>query len=379
MIHPFAASRELFPILKHKVQLSSCSQSALSIPVAQALQDYLEVWQRQGMDWVGWMQAVEEAKAEFAQLIGADPQDVAVAGSVSDAASHIASALSYTAERRRIVVGECDFPSMGHVWLAQQPRGAEVHFVPAAGGHCTPASHYQACVDERTRLISVSHVAYDTGFIQDLGAIQRLAQSHGALVFVDAYQSAGALDIDVQRDGIDILAAGAQKFLLGCPGIAFLYVRPGLAAQLQPGNTGWFGRQNPFAFDIRKLDFPANASRFNTGTPPMVNAFAARAALRLLNSLERGAVQDHLLHLARLAREESQHLGLTLALPLQAPTLTTALRVGDAAACEKRLAEQGYLTSARRDILRIAPHFYNTEADVLGAVRALAALRNTEG
>lgn len=373
MHHPFAAFRSQFPILDQQAQLSSCSQSALSVPVIEAVHAYLESWQTQGMDWAGWMLAVDEAKAEFARLIGAQPQDIAVAGSVADATSAVASALRFEPGKEVVVVGESDFPSQGHVWLAQAPRGAHVRFASAQADRCVTPACLEAVIDDRTLLIHVSHVAYDTGYIQDLAAIRQLASQHSAILFVDAYQSAGALDIDVERDQVDVLVAGAQKFMLGCPGIAFLYVRPGLATTMQPTHTGWFGRREPFAFDIRKLDFSDNANRFNAGTPPMVNAFAARAGLRLLNGLDRAEVQGYLLQLSQIGREEARRLGLKpVVSDLGVSTLTTAILVQDAASSEQRLRQSGFITSARHDVLRIVPHFYNTEGEVIRAVRALA-------
>lgn len=377
MQHPFEASRALFPILAHKVQLSSCSQSALATPVAEAVQAYLDSWRDQGMDWPGWMQAVDEARAGFARLINAAPQDVAVMGSVSDIASSVGSALPFVPGKNRIVVGETDFPSMGHVWLAHEQRGAEVVFVPSADGcHLEPQA-YAAAIDERTALVSVSHVAYANGFRQDLGAMVALAHAHDALLFVDAYQSVGAVHIDVQRDAVDVLASGAQKFMLGCPGIAFVYVRPAIAHRLRPSNTGWFGRVNPFAFDIRQLDYAEGGARLNTGTPPMVNACAARAATALLAEVGVPAIEAWLGHLSEVALAEAARLQLRVASPTQLrhKAATTALRVGPRAAdVERQLAAQGFVVSARNDLIRVAPHFYNTEQDVVGALRALAAL-----
>lgn len=377
--HPFARTRAAFPILASKAQLSSCSQSALCTPVEEAIAGYLALWRDKGMDWVGWMNTVEAAKAAFARLVNARPQDVAVCGSVSDAASTIASALDFGRSGRSIVVGENEFPSVGHVWLAQRRRGARISFAPADDEGWISAESYETAMAQAKNcaLVSVSHAAFYNGALQDIAAITRGARERGAITFVDAYQSAGALCIDVQRDGIDILAAGAQKFLLGCPGIAFLYVRPGLAETLTPGNTGWFGRVNPFAFDIRGLDFPPHAGRFNTGTPPMINGHAARAALEFITALDGKQVEGYLRHLSRTAVEEARRLGFSVASPLDASrrAVTTALRVRDAAALERAMAEAGYIVSARNDVIRIAPHFYNTEQEVVGALRALARLQ----
>ena len=376
MNFPFAAQRSLFPILQRKIQLSSCSQSALCTPVADALDAYVRSWREHGMDWIGWMDTVNAAKAEFGRLIGAEALDIGVLSSVSDVASSLASALDFSGSRKRIVTAEIDFPSVGHVWLAQQERGAQVAFIDARPGDVVDPGRYAAVIDERTRLVCVSHVSYYNGSIQDIAAIARETRRQGAVLFVDAYQSAGALRIDVQRDGIDILASGAQKYLLGCPGLAFMYIRRDLAKTLEPRNTGWFGRVNPFAFDIRTLDYAAGARRFDTGTPPMVNAYAAHAGLKLLNSLDGALVERYLSHLSSVAIEEARALGLVIAssTDLRVKASNTAIQVPNASALEAKMAEAGYIVSARNDVVRIAPHFYNTAEDVTGALRALARL-----
>lgn len=374
MTFDFESQRALFPILTKKAQLSSCSQSALSTPVMQAMSDYTTSWLENGMDWMGWMDAVHAAKAEFAQLIHAEAKDIAAMSCVSDIASSIGSALEFTPEKNGVVLGEIDFPSMGHVWLAHQRKGAVVQFVKADGNHCIDLQSYQSVIDARTRLVSISHVSYHNGFIQDIGAIADMAHKHGALVFVDAYQSVGSLQIDVVRDQIDVLACGAQKFLLGCPGIAFAYIRPDLANTLLPSNTGWFGRTNPFAFDIRGLDYAPGAPRFDTGTPPMVNAFAARAGMQLLNTLDMGKVESYLAHLSEVALHELKRLGLRSASPgnVAQKASNTAVYVGDSRGVEQKMAQAGFIVSARNDVIRVAPHFYNTEEEVVMAIRALA-------
>ena len=376
MKHPFSSYRKLFPILDHTIQLSSCSQSALSLPVRRAIDEYLEVWLKRGADWGYWMEQVALARAEFARMIHAQPDDIAVLGSVSDAASSIASALHFEADRREIVTTTLDFPSICHVWLAQAPRGAQVRFVQAEAGSTDTTERIAGALDAQTALVSVSHACFYDGQRVDIAATGREARRHGAIQFVDAYQSAGAITIDVEAQAVDILAAGAQKYLLGIPGIAFLYVRPTLARRLTPTVTGWFGRVDPFAFDPAGLDFAAGAARFNTGTPPMMCASVARASMALLNEIGIPAIEDYLGQLSAVALEEAVRLGLVVASPADAAAkgANTAIRVPDAARIEARMLEAGYVVSARNDVIRIAPHFYNTAEDVTGALRALAGL-----
>lgn len=372
----FEAERALFPILAHKAQLSSCSQSALSTPVSEAMARYMASWRESGMDWVGWGVALDQAKTEFAKLVGADCGDIAVMSCVSDLASSIGNCLEFGRDKNGIVLGEIDFPSLGHVWLAQQSRGAQVQFVQGDGQGVITLEDYARAINDRTRLVSVSHVSYSNGFKQDIAAIATLAHARDALVFVDAYQSVGVMRIDVLRDGIDMLVCGAQKFLLGCPGIAFMYVRRDLAQQLRPANTGWFGRVDPFAFDIRQLDYADGARRFDTGTPPYINAAAAGAGMALLNRLDMGAVESYIEHLSAVALQAAAQHGLSIASPLN-PRLkgsNTAIHVNDSAAVEKKMAEAGFIVSARGAVIRIAPHFYNTEQEVAGAMAALARI-----
>ena len=372
----FDAQRALFPILARQAQLSSCSQSALSTPVSEAITRYMASWRDLGMHWGGWAVVLDQAKAEFARLIGADSGDIAVMSCVSDLASSLGNCLDFAQQRNGIVLGEIDFPSLGHVWLAQQSRGAQVSFVGADGQGAIALEDYQRAITEQTRLVSVSHVSYSNGFKQDIGAITALAHAQGALVFVDAYQSVGAMAIDVMRDNIDVLVCGAQKYLLGCPGIAFMYVRRDLAQRLQPANTGWFGRVNPFAFDIRQLDYADGARRFDTGTPPYINAAAANAGMALLNSLDMAAVESHIEHLSAVALQAAKNHGLRIASPLDPKRKgsNTAIYVNDSAAVEKKMAAAGFIVSARGAVIRVAPHFYNTEQEVAGAMAALARL-----
>jgi selenocysteine lyase/cysteine desulfurase len=376
MSFPFAAQRALFPILASRAQLSSCSQSALSHPVSDAIQRYMGSWQNEGMDWGGWQIVLDHAKAEFAKLIGADAGDIAVMSCVSDLASSFGNTLAFDSGKNGIVMGEIDFPSLGHVWLAQQSRGAEVQFLSADGQGAIALEAYESTISDETRLVSVSHVSYSTGFRQDIGAIAALAHAKDALIFVDAYQSVGAMSIDVLRDDIDVLVCGAQKYLLGCPGIAFMYVRRDLAQRLKPANTGWFGRVNPFSFDVRQLDYADGARRFDTGTPPYINAAAADAGMTLLNSLDMAVVEPYIEQLSSVALQAARQHGLRIASPLD-PKLkgsNTAIHVDDSAAVEKKMAAAGFVVAARGSLIRVAPHFYNTEAEVAGAMAALAKL-----
>lgn len=371
----FSKERGYFPILKEKIQLSSCSQSALSVQVQHSIREFIQTWISEGMNWEKWMACVEEAKALFAKMINASPEEVAVLSSVSDAASAVAIALDFTGERNKVVTTEIDFPSIGHVWLAQQKRGAEVSFIPEIQ-HEIPLEAYHDHVDQQTLITSISHVSYYNGFKQDLKNIASIVHSKGSYLFVDAYQSAGSVAIDVKDMDIDFLSTGSQKFMLGTPGIAFLYVKKEIAVQLEPATTGWFGRVSPFAFDIKQLDYAEGARRFNTGTPPMINAYAARAGLKLLSEIGVDRIENYLSKLSSFAIHYAKEKDFKLASPedLNKKASNTAIFIPNAPEMEKLLHQHNIIISSRNDVIRISPHFYNTEEDIATAIDKMAHL-----
>jgi selenocysteine lyase/cysteine desulfurase len=370
-----AQFRKRFPILQHYIQLSSCSQSAMHEKVKQAVDHYMESWETQGMDWAGWMAAVEEARERFAALIHAEPDDVAVVSSVSHAASAIAASLEFSRGKPGIVLTEMDFPCIGHVWLSQADRGAQVKFIAMESGHDIPLEKYEETIDEHTLLASVSHAAYYNGFKQDIRQIAEIAHRKGALLFVDAYQSAGNAEIDVKENDVDFLAAGMQKYLLGIPGIAFLYIKRSVADELKPRVTGWFGQARPFAFDIKSVEYAKGARKFDSGTPPMISGFAAKAALEVIQDIGVVNIETYLRELADFTINYALENGLEVKSPKGAGRgASIAVFAEKAGEVEARMKKKGVIVSARNDVIRIAPHFYNTKEDVKIAVDLLRSI-----
>lgn len=367
------ALRAQIPLLERAIPLNNCSQAPLTRVTRDAAARYMESWNSRGMDWDEWMGEVELARRAFATMINAEPDEIAVVSSVSQATSAIATALDFGNGRDVVVASGAEFPTVGHVWKAQERRGARVRWVALRDGY-VPLERYEAVIDERTVIVSAAHAYYQNGAVQDVAAIARMARAHGALSYVDAYQSLGVLPVDVRTMDVDFLASGTLKYLMGTPGIAFLYVRRALVAGLEPLTTGWFGRVNPFAFDATRLDWAASASRFDGGTPPIFPAYVSRAAMEWLHTIGSGSIaawtQQLSTRLAEgvLARGLSLH-GPGLALP---KTPSTAVLCDDAHAVEMALRARGIIASARGPAIRLAPHFYNTGAEIDHALDVLA-------
>jgi selenocysteine lyase/cysteine desulfurase len=365
------AWRRRIPLLASCIPMNNCSQAPQTDATRAAAERYLDSWNRSGMDWDAWMAEVALAKDAFAKLIGAAPSDVAVFGSVSAAASAVASALDLDGDRQRIVVSAMEFPGVAHVWLAQERRGAQVCQMAV---HDDDADSYDSLIDDRTALVSACHGWYVNGFVQDVARIAARARAAGALSFVDAYQTLGAVPVNVRELGVDFLAAGTLKFLMGLSGIAFLYVRPEIVESLHPTATGWFGRADPFAFDAQTLDWSPNASRFDAGTPPVVNAYVARAGMEIIDDVNPASIRAWHEVLARRMIDGGQARGLVLhgTDDISHKTATTAFVVPDSHAIEAAMRARGVLPSARGLVIRLAPHFYNSLDDVDRALDTLA-------
>lgn len=370
------AFRQHFPIFQDSVHLCSCSEGALSDRVMVAMSEFMTSWRIHGAPWDAWMQEVDRARTQFADLIHAQVEDVAVVSCASEAAFQVAWAENFTQDRPTIVTTDLEFPSVAHVWLAARSRGVEVEFVPHHDG-LVAAEQYAKVVTQRTALVSVPLVSYANGLRFPVTDIARQAHQNGAHVVVDAYQGAGVVPIDVRELECDYLIAGALKYLLGAPGIAFLWVRPGLERGVDPALTGWFARTNPFAFTPKVLDYADNARRFQTGTPSIPAAYAATAGLSLLNETNSEDVFRHVEGLAAALQDRVVNLGYRLYSPANPESRGPQVTVWSERSehLSTFLKERRIFVSPRGQAIRMSLHFYNNEDDVKAVTQALSEYR----
>jgi len=371
--------RQRFPSLSDTVHLASCSQGALSDALAAALLEFQCTMREHGAPWGRWMEEVDNARSLFANVINARPDEIAVVSCASSAAFQVASTQDWR-RRPRIITTDVEFPSVAHVWLAQQPSGAEVVYVPVRAGLVDPAD-YEREIDETCGLVSVPLISYRNGLRLPVREVVEAAKAAGARTFVDAYQGAGVEPIDVRDLDCDYLTSGSLKYLLGIPGIAFLYVRAGLEDFIQPSATGWFGRINPFSFDPHHIDFPAQARRFDKGTPSIPSAFGAVAGMRLLATVDTASIRDHVAMLGRELHERLLADGERLSSPSEAQMRGPQVAVMDRDPEDLAgfLAARRIVTSPRGDFLRLSLHYYNTAEDIDAVVDAIRAYRNRSG
>ncbi|MEA2446597.1 MAG: hypothetical protein QOK47_234 [Actinomycetota bacterium] len=364
--------RAEFPILASRTYLISASLGPLSNRSRQLALDHLGLWSRLGPEELWFEHAfprLQKCREQFSRLIGAEVDEVAVITSVSAGLAAIGSCLDLNA-RPRIVLSAMDFPTNHHVWRSHERIGAELDVVPSADGIRVHPEDYVSRIDERTSLVNVNRVLFESSFILDMDPIVDAARANGAYVAVDDFHGSGMVPIDVHAAGIDLLVTGVLKWLCGGQGIAFLYCRRDLIEQLNPLNVGWFGTQDPFDFDRSRLRLRNDARRFETGTFPLPQAWTASGGLEIILEVGVDRIRERNQELTRRVISGADELGLELMSPRSDDERAGLVRVRIPGGREKaeealhRLFERDVVLDSRNDCFRIAPHFFNNESDV---------------
>jgi selenocysteine lyase/cysteine desulfurase len=345
----------------------------LSDAVRAAYGDYLEDWDSKGAPWEYWMERTESARHSFAGLVGAHDDEIAVTASVSAGVNAIASGLPRASGRTKVVISDFEFPTVGQIWHAQEARGYTIEHVAQGGAPIVPLEAFDAAIDENTALVAVTQVCYRNGACIDLEGVIKLAHERGALVLVDSYQAIGTMPIDVHALGVDLLVAGALKYLLASAGLGFLYCRRELVEQLRPTATGWFADADVFAMDIQDYSPAPDARRFQAGTPPIPSIYAGIAGIELMKEIGIEATRAHVTQLNEVLIAGIDELGATVVTPRDATRrgALVAIRSSDEHALVGALAEEGVLTSSRDGNLRVSAHCYNAHEDIEALLAAL--------
>jgi selenocysteine lyase/cysteine desulfurase len=374
-----ASVRSRFPIFEHTTYINSCSQGALSVDVRRAYEEYLDGWDEHGAAWEHWVERAEAARAGFARLVNASPDEIAVTTSVSQAVNAIVSALPLErGERRKLVISEFEFPTVGQIAHAQELRGAEVVHVRPEPDGTIPVERFAEAIDESTALVCCTAVSYRTGTKLDVPEVARLAHDRGALVLADSYQAAGSVPLDVRALEVDFLTAGTVKYLLASAGLGFLYCRSALVPRLLPTQTGWFADEDIFQMDISDYSPHASARRFDAGTPPIPNIYAGLAGIGVVEEAGVEAIQEHVRRLNTRLLAGLDELGATIATPRaeEQRGALVCVQSRDVSALVAALAAERIVTSQREDKLRISAHLYNVADDVDRVLDGLARHRS---
>lgn len=370
-----ARARDRFGGLDVNTWLVSHSMGAPPLAARDALDRYWSAWAADGPEaWPRWLAEARAIADGIGALVGAPAGSVALAPNVSLLQSAIASSMTFTPDRNRVVYEALQFPSLTYVWQAWERLGAVTAVVPTDDGRTIPTDRICSAIDERTAVVVLSHAYYQSGAVIDVPAIVARARECGALVILDSYQTAGIYPFDVVDLDLDIMVGGSHKWLCGGPGCGFMYIKPALQARFEPMVTGWFGHAEPFAFEAAPIRYAGDMQRWMTGTPTMPGYLAARAGHAIIGEIGVAAIREHNVRLTTTIIAEAQRRGLTINTPLEPARRTgwIGIDVPDGARVTAALFGERIIIDYRPGCgLRVSPHFYTTDEEIATFFAAL--------
>lgn len=382
MTDPLLRFRDDFPILARTNYLISNSLGAMPRGAAEGLRRYADAWGTRGVrawaDEDGWWDMAVRTGDLLVSILGVGRGETTFHQNVTIASAIFLSALDFRAPRNRIVLVDVDFPSLQYLY--HRHPGAEVVTVKSHDGLGVDEDELLAAIDERTRLVAVSHVLFRSSRLLDAARIATRSREAGATFLLDVFQSAGTMPIRLAEWGVDAAVGGCLKWLCGGPGNCFLWVRPDLAATLEPRLTGWQAHKRPFAFEPGPIDARDDAWRFLTGTPNVPALHAAAAGLEIVAAAGLDAIR---------AKSERQTARLVALADREGWTVRAPrdpARRGGTVAIEMPHAKEVAAELNARDVccdyrpgagVRFSPHLYTRDGELDAAVAAVKDVLDT--
>ena len=373
--------REEFPTLASGIHLLSHSLGPVPRAARESMLAYYEAWEHHTSEdaWAAsWWEMSTRVGDRIAQLLGGVPGSVQVQPNASIALSSVASCFNFTeTERNKIVTSALDFPSMEYIWEAQSRLGASVEVVHTDDGITIRLEDILDAIDDTTCLVALSHVSFRSSYRVDVKAIVERAHKYGALVLLDVYQSAGALDLQANAWEVDFLIGGTIKWLCGGPASGYLYVRPDLQKDLAPRLTGWVAHAAPFDFASAPMQYTDSVRRFAQGTPSIPALYSVLPGLQIIEDVGVRTIQAESQRRTEWMIAFALERGWKVNSPPEVEDRggSVMIYVEDGPSMVKRLAERKVFVDCRPKVgLRMSPHFFNTDEEVKEAMGILAEL-----
>jgi kynureninase len=376
------AWRSEFPILADTTYMISHSLGAMPARTHAAMREYTDTWAERGIRaWEeGWWEMPITIGNLIGRIIGAGEGETVMHQNVSICQSIVTSCFDWQSRRNKLVTDALNFPSNNYIYHSLERSGARVATAVSPDGMTLPVDRILELIDEETALVSVSHVAFRSSYVQNIAAITERAHAVGAMVVADVYQSAGTVPLDVRAWGVDFATGGSVKWLCGGPGAGFLYVRSDLRDKLQPAATGWVAHEQPFAFAGGPIRYSADAFRFLNGTPNVPGMYAARSGYEIINEIGVPAIRAKSLRQTARLIELADDAGFRVN-TCRDPKLrggVVVLDVPNGYAVTQELGRRGILVDFRPQAgIRVAPHFYTTDEELEHTMAEIRAIVGT--
>jgi selenocysteine lyase/cysteine desulfurase len=356
--------RRLFPVTKKYAYFQNAGFIPCCTRVSEAMSTHLKEWLDNGDCWEEWNGRFEDAKRIFASIINAKQSEIASIPNTSTGIGLVANMID-PKPGQNIVVSDLEFHADVYAWLKRRGFGIEVRYAKNVDGKVTP-ENIGKLVDNKTAAVNISHVTWNNGFKHDLRGLAEVAHRHGAYLVVDAAQSAGVTEINVDRDDVDFLACPTFKWLLGPAGAGFLFVREDLAGKFDPSVMGWMSVVNPLEYDIWNLRLRPDAGKYETGTPGLILFDGARVGMSLLREIGIANAEREILSLTGYLMNGLRELGLHVRTPLEDNLRAGIVNfdVQDPHGVCRKLLEKSIVVSVKAGGVRVSPGIYNTKEEI---------------
>ena len=378
---PLLAWRDEFPILGHTTYMINHSLGAMPRRAADRVREYTDTWASRGIRaWEeGWWEMPVTVGNLVGRIIGAGEGEVVMQHNVASCQSIVASCFDWSGRRNKLVTDGLNFPSNDYIYHGLGRQGARVVTVTSPDGFTLPTELMLRAIDDETRLVSVSHVAFRSSYVQDLAAIARRAHEVGALIIGDLYQSAGTVPVDVRAWDLDFATGGSVKWLCGGPGAGYLYVKRELWDKLQPTFTGWLAHEQPFSFAAGPIRYTHDIYRFLNGTPNVPGMYSARSGYEIVNEVGVPAIREKSLRQTARLMQLADEAGIpvnTCRTPGKRGGVVT-LDVPNGYEVTRELERREVLVDFRPAAgIRVAPHFYTTDDEIERTIAEIRSIVN---
>jgi selenocysteine lyase/cysteine desulfurase len=372
----FEAYRREFPVTGKYIYLDHAGVAPISLRVKTAIEKFLaESTEGGSFHYPVWAERIVEIRRACLRLVNAVPEEIAFVKSTSHGLSIVAQGLDWR-PGDNVLIYEKEFPSNIYPWLNLRSKGVEVRTIPSRDGRIL-FEDITRLINSRTRLLAISSVQFSNGFRIDLEKVGSLCRDKQVLLCVDAIQSLGMVPMDVKAFHIDFLSADAHKWLLGPEGIGIFYCSNGLAERLSPPLIGWKSVRNELAFDRPDFLLKTNCLRFEEGSMNLLGIFGLGAALDLLFEVGIEQIEQRVLDLGDLILQEAEKRGYHALTPGARHERGGNITVSgnfDPARMRDALREKRIMVNARGGGIRVSPHFYNTEEEIIAFFKMLDRL-----
>src|SRR5215813_11802815 len=373
--------REEFPTLASGIHLLSHSLGPVPRSARESMIDYYNAWEHHTSEggWASsWGGVSSLAGDRIARLLGGEAGSVQIQPNASIALSTVTSCFDFTTSKRnKIVTSALDFPSMQYIWDAQQRSGAHIEVVPSSDGITVPTDRIVKAIDDTTCIVALSHVSFRSSYRVEVEPIVERAHKYGALVLLDVYQSAGAMELKAREWQVDFLIGGTIKWLCGGPACGYLYVRPDLQLNLEPKLTGWVAHRAPFDFSRPPMRYDKSVRRFAQGTPSIPALYSVLPGLAIIEEVGVNTIRQESERRTGLMIDFALERGWKINSPRDVNQRggSVMIYVEDGPGMVKRLNAQKVFVDCRPGVgLRMSPHFFNTDEEVQEGMEILAGL-----